>query len=143
LTYAVRDASQNWVTKTSSARHATKIAAVQLNGWNFPSSTSTVYVSPSPISKTSNSSPGQAQGIPNPGLSGGAKVGVGVAIAVGFLLMLSVAAYLVVVRRRQATMLLIPDEPMRDMSGVREVEAARESAKAGIDTVSPARPPSV
>jgi hypothetical protein len=147
LTYAVQDDSNSWSTTTFSAQSATKVAAVQLNGWNFAPLTSTLGAAAATSSSSSPAAPTTSSLNPNPsstspvtkisdpGLGKGARAGVGVVITLGLLLLLSVVGYYFLLQRRRGQMKLLQDETVEMRNN--DMEMVKPT------TVKPARPPSL
>lgn len=93
MTFAVRDDSKDWHINTSTIPSPTPIYAIQVNGWAFAEETRAATGSSNACTATTTVGRGEAStGNADPGLTGGAKAGIGVGVAMGVVGLLSLLA---------------------------------------------------
>jgi hypothetical protein len=93
MTFAVRDEHQKWHVNTSTIPSQTPIYGIQVNGWVFAEETGTATGSSNACTATTTVDGGAALvGDADPGLTSGAKAGIGVGVAMGVIGLLSLLA---------------------------------------------------
>jgi hypothetical protein len=98
FTYAIQDASKNWIITTKTVASKTTVAGIPINGWAFAQETGTAASTACAAAATTTVT-SSASAEPNAGLSSGAKAGIGIGVALGVVGLLTLLAGLWMMRR--------------------------------------------